>query len=203
MAGERSSDKKALLVRVGVEILTEKGFYNTPIDEIVAAAGVPKGSFAYYFGAKEAYTVAVIEAYADYFNQKLDRLLSDPSHQPVERIRCFIEEASHGMEKYAFRRGCLVGNLGQELGALDEVFRSVLRATIAGWENKIAACLEEAKDLGQIARSVDSPKLAKLFWCAWEGAVLGSKLERSRVPLEIVGSAFLDYLESLTNRHSP
>ena len=45
---QRNTGKRAELIRIGVAIFTEKGFYNTPLDEIVKAAGVPKGSFYYY-----------------------------------------------------------------------------------------------------------------------------------------------------------
>ena len=108
--------KRDVLLRVGVEVFTEKGFHNTTVDELTAAAGVPKGSFTYYFGSKEAYTLAVIEAYGDYFNRKLDRVLQDQSVLPIDRIQQFVHQASLGMQRFDFRRGCIVGNLGQELG---------------------------------------------------------------------------------------
>jgi TetR/AcrR family transcriptional repressor of nem operon len=46
---KRDTGRKADLLRIGVAILTEKGFYNFSLDELVAIAGVPKGSFHYYF----------------------------------------------------------------------------------------------------------------------------------------------------------
>jgi hypothetical protein len=56
-----------------------------------------------------------------------------------------------------------------------EVDRSILR---------IQACLEEGIAAGEIAPYADASSLAKLFWYAWEGAVLGAKLEKSRSPLD-------------------
>jgi TetR/AcrR family transcriptional repressor of nem operon len=112
-AGPRDQGKKDHLIRIGIAALTEKGFHNTPIDELVAAAGVPKGSFTYYFGSKDAYALAVIEGFARYFNKKLDRILSDRSMPPLARFEAFSDEAASGMERYAFRRRCLVGHLGQ------------------------------------------------------------------------------------------
>ncbi|WP_258234543.1 MULTISPECIES: TetR/AcrR family transcriptional regulator [Cupriavidus] len=194
----RDGNKREDLLRIGVAVFTEKGFYNTPIDEIVAAAGVPKGSFAYYFGSKDAYTVQVIGRYAEYFNKKLDRILSDTSVEPIDRVKAFMDEATAGMERFEFRRGCLVGNLGQELAALDETFREVLLSTIQGWQSRVQACLEEAQHTGQLSAAVDTKGLARLFWYAWEGAVLGSKLEKSRGPLDAVSQAFIGQLRSLS-----
>ena len=184
------------MLRIGVAIFTEKGFHNTPVDELVAAAGVPKGSFAYYFGSKDSYTLAVIESYAVYFNRKLDRVLQDESLTPLDRIARFAEEAALGMERFEFRRGCLVGNLGQEMGALDERYRMLLLSTLRGWQTRIQICLDEAKRCGQVKPSVDTANLAKLFWYAWEGAVLGAKLERSREPLDSFAATFLEYIRS-------
>lgn len=195
---KRDSTKKATLVRIGVAVFTEKGFHNTPIDELVAEAGVPKGSFAYYFGSKDAYTLAVIQSYAEYFNKKLDRCLTNESLSPIDRIKSFADEATAGMERFAFRRGCLVGNLGQELGALDETFRLALLGALVGWQTRIQTCLEEAQKVGELAANADTAGLAKLFWYAWEGAVLGAKLEKSRAPLDGVSAAFIGHLRSLS-----
>lgn len=68
-----------------------------------------------------------------------------------------------GWSDFGFKRGCLVGNLGQVMGALDERFRVVLLATLSG-----RGCLDDAKRQGQIQPEADTRGLAKLFWHAWE-----------------------------------
>lgn len=202
VAGHRDHGKKDLLIRIGIATLTEKGFHNTPIDELVAAAGVPKGSFTYYFGSKDAYALAVIEGFARYFNKKLDRILSDRSISPLARFEAFADEAASGMERFAFRRGCLVGNLGQEVGALDDRFRLALLSVLAGWQERIRACIEEAQQNGEVSKDADAAALAKLFWYSWEGAVLGAKLEKSRAPLDRASEAFVMLLKSLAPSQS-
>jgi len=194
---KRNGEKRTELLRIGVAVFTEKGFHNTSIDEIVAAAGVPKGSFAYYFGSKDAYTLAVIEAYGAYFARKLDRILGDTTLSPVARLRAFTDHAMAGMEKFDFRRGCLVGNLGQELGAIDDAFRAATLRILRDWQEKVRACLEDAKMQGELVATADSAGLARLFWYSWEGAVLGAKLEKSRAPLEAASNAFLAQLAAL------
>ncbi|MCW3698908.1 TetR/AcrR family transcriptional regulator [Burkholderia cenocepacia] len=200
--GKRDANKREDLIRIGVAVFTEKGFHNTPIDELVAAVGVPKGSFAYYFGSKDAYTLAVIERYAEYFNKKLDRILSDGTLEPIDRIKAFMDEATEGMERFEFRRGCLVGNLGQELAALDETFRQALLATVRGWQCRIQLCLEQAQQSGSLSEKADVEGLGRLFWYAWEGAVLGAKLEKSRAPLDSVSEAFIGQLRALGPKKS-
>ncbi|MDN7451320.1 TetR family transcriptional regulator C-terminal domain-containing protein [Burkholderia multivorans] len=197
---KRDNGRRAELVRLGVAILTEKGFYNFSLDELVAMAGVPKGSFHYYFNSKDAYGLEVIQAYADYFAKKLDQHLLDASLSPIERIKGFTEDAAHGMERHNFKRGCLVGNLSQELAALDETFRNALLDVIQDWRSRIRTCLEEGKRVGEIREDADTEALARYFWNAWEGAVMCSKLEKSREPLDDAAAAFLAHL-ACPNKH--
>ena len=186
----RNKGKRAELIRIGVAILTEKGFYNTSLDEIVKIAGVPKGSFYYYFKSKDIYTIAVIQTYSDYFNRKLDKHLSNLEQSPLNRIRSWTEDACEGLAKYDFKRGCLVGNLGQELATLDENYRVALRDVLDSWCKKIEGCLDEAKQVGEISPSANTAALSKFFWNAWEGAVLYTKLDKSRAALDLARDAF-------------
>jgi len=43
---------KELLMHRGAEIIHRKGFNHTGLNEILEAAGVPKGSFYFYFKSK-------------------------------------------------------------------------------------------------------------------------------------------------------
>lgn len=191
---KRDNGKGAELIRIGVRIFTQQGFSNTSLDDLVAIAGVPKGSFYYYFKNKNAYVAAVIESYGEYFCRKLDRLLADTSRSAIDRIQAFTDDATAGMERYAFKRGCLVGNLGQELASLNDDLRLALLKVLMEWRSRIRIVLDEAIAQGEIRSDVDTASLARYFWTAWEGAVLCAKLERSREPLDEASRAFTAHL---------
>ncbi|WP_392397191.1 acrylate utilization transcriptional regulator AcuR [Pseudomonas corrugata] len=180
-----------LLLRCGMEILTEQGFAATGIDTVLKRVQVPKGSFYHYFESKEAFGQAVLERYADYFARKLDRCLSDLSVPPLQRLSNFVEEAKVGMAKYHFRRGCLVGNLGQEVLVLPDSFREQLELTLLDWEQRLSTCLEEAVELGEVLSTHDCRALAAFFWVGWEGAVLRARLVQHVRPLDIFFQGFL------------
>ena len=182
---EHSLETRELLLRAGLEVLTEKGFSSTGIDEILKRVGVPKGSFYHYFDSKEAFGAALIERYARYFAYKLERHFGDSSKQPLARLWAFVEDARTGMARHEFRRGCLIGNLGQEMAALPESYRASLIAVFHDWESRLARCLEAAQHRGEIPAAVDCEQAAAFFWIGWEGAVLRAKLERSAKPLEV------------------
>lgn len=181
---------RELLLRAGLEVLTEKGFAATGIEEILARVGVPKGSFYHYFQSKEAFGIELIQCYADFFARKLERHFHDPALAPLARVHAFIDDAKSGMRRFDFRRGCLIGNLGQEMAALPESFRAHLKDTFEDWQRRLAACLKEAQQAGELRRDADTAQLAAFFWIGWEGAVLRARLERSTAPLDIFSRSF-------------
>jgi TetR/AcrR family transcriptional repressor of nem operon len=155
----RPGAPRARLLRTGVAILTEKGFSAVGVEEILDAARVPKGSFYHYFDGKEAFGLELIDAYADYFARKLDRWFDNADRAPLDRLRDFIADARTGMARYGYRRGCLVGNLGQEIGVLPEPFRKRLAAVFHDWEARTARCLRSAQAAGEIPGGIDCDAL--------------------------------------------
>lgn len=184
-------ETRELLLRAGLEVLTEKGFSAAGIDEILRRVQVPKGSFYHYFKSKEAFGEELIRRYAAFFAAKLDKHFGNESLSPLERIRAFAEDARAGMVKYEYRRGCLVGNLGQEINVLPESFREQLRLVFRDWQERLARNLRAAQEAGQISASSDCEQLAAFFWIGWEGAVLRTNLEQNPEPIEIFIRVFL------------
>jgi TetR/AcrR family transcriptional repressor of nem operon len=178
-----SLDTKTELIRSGLQQLTEHGFTASGIDQILKNVGVPKGSFYYYFTNKEAFGQAVINNYATYFANKLDIFLLDESYPPLTRISNFVEDAKIGMSRHQFKRGCLIGNLGQEVDLLPENFRQQLIDIFIHWQQCLAKCLKEAQDKGDISITANCELISEYFWIGWEGAVSRAKLVQNTTPL--------------------
>ncbi len=184
------------LIRAGLVSLTERGFSDVSVDEILSASGTSKGTFYHHFKSKADYGQALIEAYDIYFAGKLDRWLTDASLPPIERLKSFIADAEQGMTKFAFRRGCLIGNLGQEMAALTPAMCDQLIEVLNGWQTRTAACLALARNEGQISDNKDPEALAEFFWIGWEGAVLRAKLERRPEPLRRFAEGFFSLINA-------
>ena len=186
-----NADTKALLIRTGLETLTEYGFSATGLDTILKKASVPKGSFYHYFKSKESFGIALVDAYDDYFIAKLTHYLHQQEVPPLERIVNFTQSAINGMRKYDYKRGCLVGNLNQELNHLSDEFKQRLLKSYSTWQLLIKQCLDEAKQKGTISNSVDTTTMSNYFWIGWEGAVMRAKLTQSSNPLTLYTEMFL------------
>ncbi|MGV1037197.1 MAG: TetR family transcriptional regulator C-terminal domain-containing protein, partial [Candidatus Nanopelagicales bacterium] len=79
--------------------------------------------------------------------------------------------------------GCLLGGLGQELSGSNEVFRLKIENCFSYIAERIASCLDEARDAGDIPADADTAAMANLLVDCWEGAALHSRLRRSPAPL--------------------
>ncbi len=190
----KRADTRALIVRTGTALLTERSFAAVGIEDVLQQSGVARGSFYHFFPSKEAFGQAVIDNYGDYFDRKLKRLLGDESVTPLARLEAYVDDASRGIEKFHCTRGCLIGALSQELGAHSAAFRPKLEAVFASWQRHVAGCLREAIAAGEVSRSLDIDSAAEFFWYGWEGALMRSKLERSAAPLRRFGKHFIESL---------
>ncbi len=172
------------IIRSGLALLTEYSFGAMGLDGLLRAAGAPKGCFYHHFGSKQAFVAEVIDAYDAYFEERYVRLLKDTAVPPLERLDRWMLEARRGMARHGFRRGCLVGNLVQEIGPHDALLRDQLHALVRKWERWTCNLLQEAVDAGHLREGTDARLLARLFWGGWQGAILMAKLEGRARPLD-------------------
>lgn len=190
-ANRSNADTKALLISAGVETLTEFGFSATGLDTILKKVGVPKGSFYHYFSSKEAYGLEVVDAYNSYFIAKLNRYLSQSDAPYLERIVNFTQSAARSMHKYDYNRGCLIGNLNQELNHLNNEFNTKLVQCYESWQSLIQVCLDQAQQDNVISSTVNTHQMSEYFWIGWEGAVMRAKLTKTPYPLTLYTEMFL------------
>ncbi|GAB6966026.1 TetR/AcrR family transcriptional regulator [Komagataeibacter kakiaceti JCM 25156] len=180
-----------MLVRAGVELLTEKGFSATRVDDVLNATGISKGSFYACFDSKQAFGRVLIEHYASYFNARIDRCLADGARPPLRRLLDFVHDARDGMQRHAFRRGCLIGNLGHEIDILPESFNTLLCAILRGWERRVTECLLEVYGAAPSAAQRQlCARISRYFWIGWEGAVLRARVEHGPAALDLFATFF-------------
>ena len=183
-----------MLVRKGMDLLTEKGFISTGISELLAGSNIPKGSFYHYFKSKDEFGLEVLDTYGRYFDDLLDGYLLDETVAPLDRLHNFITGATSWIIKHEFRRGCLIGNVGQEASGLDQAFCAKLELIFQGWQSRIAACLNAARESRDIPQEIDCQNMAAFFWIGWEGAILRAKLVKSEAPLILFADVFFAQL---------
>lgn len=178
----KRANKREELIRVGRDIIVRQGFKSASINDILTTAGVPKGSFYYYFSSKEDFGLAIIDDFADEYRERLKVALEDERYSPLTRLRNYFEAKICEMSACGCTDGCLIGNLAQELSAQNEIFRDRLNRVFAEWERYFAQCLQAAYEAGEISNSYHD--LAEFILSGWEGAILQAKVTKSVEPMQ-------------------
>jgi len=174
---------KDLLLEAGRKTFLERGYNHSGIEAILQVAKVPKGSFYHYFINKEDFGLKVLERFASCVDEGLDRTLGDTSVPPLDRLRGYCELIFEKLESDQCRKGCLVGNLSQEMADQNEVFRARIEEIFESWVGRYAECLKLAQENGEIAADLDVHELSEFWLNSWQGAVLRAKTMRSTAPL--------------------
>lgn len=192
-SGRDTAQTKAALIQSGVEHFTQFGFASSGLDQILKKVSVPKGSFYHYFANKEIFGLAVISHYDSYFSCKLERHLLNVELTVEQRLMAFVDDAKKGIEKYEFNRGCLIGNLGQEVAVLPDSHRKKIIVVMTGWQMKVSRYI---KVLHPEKTTDICDESAEFFWIGWEGAVSRCKLVKSTQPIDLFLKNFLLLIQS-------
>jgi TetR/AcrR family transcriptional repressor of nem operon len=177
-----ANDTRQQLLTEGVAMLLRHGYHDLGIAALLEATKTPKGSFYHHFESKEDFGLQAIDFYMAQVHAGLDQCLGDESVPPLKRVRRFFELSQ---EKYRTEGylGCLLGGLGQELSGVSEIFRRKVEQCFSEIERRIAGCLQEAVQRGEIAAETDPRRMAQLLVNCWEGAALRTRLLRDPAPL--------------------
>ena len=188
---QHRDETRIRLIRTGAEILCEQSYASMGVEAVLKRAGLSKGSFYHFFESKEAFGLEVVHHYAEFFNRRLDRTLKSDGTPALARLRRYTDDGVEGMARFEFKRGCLIGNLMQELASTHPAFRLAIAEVLLGWQKRIAQCLEQAIIDNELDESINVQAYAAFFWTGWEGALMQAKLNQSIEPVTQFVALFL------------
>jgi TetR/AcrR family transcriptional repressor of nem operon len=176
------------LLREGLRHFYATGFHGTSVDDLLAAAGAPKGSFYHHFGSKNAFAKVVI---AEYMAQQLALLKGFAARSDLtalQKITAYFAELQSRLERKESRVGCLVGKFATELAPSSAEFSSVLSGALKDWRVVIAKLMTEGHKDGSIRRDMSSTQQAVLLQSLIQGSLVLALAERSHESLAVVRS---------------
>ncbi|MFI5633702.1 TetR/AcrR family transcriptional regulator [Streptomyces sp. NPDC051664] len=174
----RTSDAKEKIVSAAQSLIELRGYSALGVAEICKAAGVPKGSFYYFFESKEALALAVIDEH--WAGQKRDwtGILSSDA-EPLDRLRQLFEvtEAGQraGQQSCGTVSGCLFGNLTLEMSNQTEAIRTRLQEIFDAQVEMVDSVITEALERDEVTVT-DTREAARSVVAQLEGQVLFAKL---------------------------
>ena len=178
-----TQDTRQHILEAARTLMTGKGYTAVGLAEVVAAAGVPKGSFYYYFKSKEEFGQALLEEYFAAYLPQVDARLNGPG-TGRERLMAYFQfwTDTQGVDLPVNK--CLVVKLGPEVCDLSEDMRLVLQHGTDAVVGRIAQCIAQGQADGSISAATPAPVLAASLYQLWLGASLLGKVGKQGAPFE-------------------
>ncbi|MEV1001136.1 TetR/AcrR family transcriptional regulator [Nonomuraea sp. NPDC050202] len=174
----RTSDAGERILAAARSLIEMRGYSALGVAEICKAAGVPKGSFYYFYESKEALVLAVIDEHWANQERSWRQILSGEA-EPLQRLRRLFEATmatqSAGQQSCGTISGCLFGNLTLEMSNQTEVIRGRLQEIFDAQVDLIETVIAEALARGEVTVA-DTREAARSVVAQLEGHVLFAKL---------------------------
>ncbi|MBT1090411.1 TetR/AcrR family transcriptional regulator [Streptomyces sp. Tu102] len=177
----RTSDAKQKILGAARSLIEGRGYSALGVAEICKVAGVPKGSFYYFFESKESLALAVVDEHWAAQRRDWARVL-EADGEPLQRLRGLFEETQAGQravqEGCGTVSGCLFGNLTLELSNQTEAVRRRLQEIFDAQVDMVETVVKEARERGDVTVA-DTREAARAVVAQLEGQVMFAKLYNS------------------------
>jgi TetR/AcrR family transcriptional regulator, transcriptional repressor for nem operon len=178
------TDTKQRIIEAAARAMIEKSYNGVGLNEILSAAGVPKGSFYHFFKSKENLGIAVIEmAAAD----KLERIRSFATlrtESPLTRLRHLYEWVRQDISEGNVRTECVLCKLALEQASLSQPMREAIRSSFDQYKVLVAQIIREAQAVGEIDPNLDADSLSDFLSVSLQGALVRVEIDGGLQPLD-------------------
>lgn len=159
------------------DLIAEKGFVQTSVDDVIARAGLSgKSHFYHYFKSKEELGHEVLARQFDVLGERGLSILREPTLDPIERLHVFIDSVVAIQAERGMKAGSPFGALATEMAEKDEGFRIRIARVFRNWTTEIAALLTQAQD--RLEEDADPTRLARFIVATLEGATTMARMKR-------------------------
>ncbi|OYV36471.1 MAG: TetR family transcriptional regulator [Rhodospirillales bacterium 20-64-7] len=181
---KRERDTRSAILNAGRNMMGRKGFSAVGLAEILAEAGVPKGSFYHFFGSKDAFGEALIAAYFEDYVAEIDQLLAKQGLTMAERLMVYFANWREYQIAFDQQGRCLAVKLGAEVSDLSEPMRLALKAGTTQVIARLKAGIEIGVAEGSLHIADPAAEVAAALYHQWLGASIIAKIVRTYEPFE-------------------
>lgn len=163
------------LLDTATRLMSHKGYTAVGLSQLLATAGVPKGSFYYYFKSKEAFGKALLDNYFCHYGDTM-RQLFEADASGADRLLRYFQRWQDNQCSEKFAQKCLVVKLAAEVCDLSEAMRQTLDFGTQSIIGQLASCVEAGVADGSIRTDTQPAELASQLYQLWLGASLLGKV---------------------------
>lgn len=194
---KKSEITRLNILRKAFELIYEKGYQTTSVDEIIATTQVTKGAFYYHFKTKDEMGLAIINelmrsSFQDTFINPFNA-----SENSLDTIYNLMENILMENEFLKVEYGCPTSNFTQEMAPWNIEFTKALNKLSSEWENAMIEAIETGKGNGEVNQDVNAKGVAIFVMSGYWGIRNLGKLENSKSIYLVYLKQLKSYLDSL------
>lgn len=176
----KAASTRLNLLRKAFDLIYQKGYQSTSIDDIIATTQVTKGAFFYHFKSKEEMGLAMIN---EVMYPNMIGFLCGYLNKPGD-IRATLYQMMEGLllneQLFKVEHGCPAVNLVEEMAPVNDAFRRALTRLTNAWQSEIEQTIRGAQAEGQMDLRHDARAIAQYVAGNYGGArYLGKMFGRS------------------------
>ncbi len=180
-------DARTRLLDAARDVIRQKGYTATTIDDLCDAAGVTKGAYAHHFKSKEALGVASAEYWSETTSVEFERAAYHDLDDPLERVLGYVDFRRSIISGDIAEWTCLVGTMTQELYQSYPSIRDACAHSIFSHAATLEPDISAAMEARGIRDDWTAESLAKHVQAVLQGGfVLAKAADDPAVALESV-----------------
>lgn len=168
------SGKRQQLENAATEAVQRSGFHHLSFRTLANEVGVKSSSVHYYFPEKADLASALITAYSEAFEQRLEAIGRDKKTLR-QKLDSFVRIFDEVIEADKF---CLCGMLAAEIAVLNDKNKQLLLTYFNQAEEWLHATFKNQQD--ELATSLEPLQLARIVMSGLEGAILIDRVDATR-----------------------
>jgi TetR/AcrR family fatty acid metabolism transcriptional regulator len=163
---KQRQEREELILQATEEVLAEKGYYETSVDEIAARVGIAKGTVYLHFPGKEDLVIAILERNAQVMVELVEATVATASSNR-EKLEAILQVVYGGFfdpgKKHLMQLPYIVMN-SAELRRVFVEKKGCMRGKWDRLEALIASILEDGKAAGEFDKTMPTPVMISAFF---------------------------------------
>ena len=169
------------IIAQAAPIFNMHGFEGSSMQDVMEAAGLEKGGLYRHFASKEELAVEAFRySLAGAVRLRTEKL--DRSHGAIAQLRSIVQRFVDAPS--SIKGGCPLMNTAIDADDGNAVLRGLARKAFADWSERISAVVREGLASGEIRKKTDPRRIANTMIATLEGALMLSRMEGTKLPLE-------------------
>jgi TetR/AcrR family transcriptional regulator, transcriptional repressor for nem operon len=183
-------------VEQSASVFNRHGYSGTSMSALMAATGLEKGGLYRHFESKEELAAAAFDYAWETVTEPRRRGLDDCASS-LEKLLLLVRNVVAPPQR-AIPGGCPLLNTAIENDDGNPVLREKARGALEEWRSCIADIVRQGVRAHELRKDVDPVAVATIVISSLEGAIMFSRLEKTREALCTVGKHLEGYLRSLS-----